>query len=68
MTVAPHAQALPDFSGRWTPEPITAPLSTNAPAGRPDQGRLATGDMGSGWGVPFVITQNDKQLIVEETV
>ena len=39
------AQSRPDFSGRWTAEPGTSPLSSGGPAGRPDQGRLAVGDL-----------------------
>lgn len=59
------AQARPDFSGQWTVESSATPLSTGAPAGRPDQGRLAVGDMGSGWGAQLTITLDGKQLIVE---
>ena len=59
------AQTRPDFSGQWTVESAAAPLSTGAPAGRPDQGRLAVGDMGSGWGAQLTITHDGKQLIVE---
>ena len=62
------AQARPDFSGRWTVETSATPLSTGGPAGRPDQGRLAVGDMGSGWGAEFTITQDRAQLIVEAAV
>jgi hypothetical protein len=61
-------QTRPDFSGRWTAESDAAPLSTNAPAGRPDQGRLALGDMGSGWGSPLTISQDASRLIVEQTL
>ena len=59
------AQARPDFSGRWTVESGAGPLSTGGPAGRPDQGRRAVGDMGSGWGAQLTITQDGRQLIVE---
>jgi hypothetical protein len=62
------AQSRPDFSGRWTAEPGTSPLSSGGPAGRPDQGRLAVGDMGSGWGAEFTITQDGDKLIVESVV
>ena len=61
-------QPSPDFSGRWTPEPLTTPLSTGGPKTRPDQGRLALGDMGSGWAAPLTITQDPAQLVVEQTV
>jgi hypothetical protein len=61
-------QARPDFSGRWTVDSIAAPLSTGGPAGRPDQGRLAVGDMGSGWAAEVTITQDGKQVIVEPAV
>jgi hypothetical protein len=66
--VGARAQARPDFSGRWTEEPGTATLSSNAPAGRPDQGRLALGDMGSGWGSPLTITQDGARLVVEQAL
>ena len=59
------AQTRPDFSGRWTVESTAAPLSTGGPAGRPDQGRLAVGDMGSGWGAQLTITQDGARLSVE---
>jgi hypothetical protein len=65
------SQAPPDFSGRWTIEsaPVApAPAGGNAPAARPDQGTLARGDMGSGWGSPLAITQDAKQLVVEQTL
>ena len=62
------AQTRPDLSGRWTIESSAAPLSTGGPAGRPDQGQLAVGDMGSGWGPQFTITQDGKQLVVESAV
>ena len=62
------AQVRTDFSGRWAIESSAAPLSTGAPAGRPDQGQLAVGDMGSGWGSQFTITQDAKQLVVESAL
>jgi hypothetical protein len=65
---ATAAQARPDFSGRWIVESVTAALSTGAPAGRPDQGRLAVGDMGSGWGAEFTISQDDRQLVVQQAL
>lgn len=65
--VQASAQTRPDFSGRWTAESGTTPLSTNAPPGRPDQGRLTLGDMGSGWGSSVTITQDQAQLVVEQT-
>ena len=62
----------PDFSGRWTIEPPATPAppaaGAPAPAARPDQGRLAPGDMGSGWGSPLTITQTAIQLVVEQTL
>jgi hypothetical protein len=67
-TLGASAQARPDFSGRWTIESSAAPLSTGAPAARPDQGRLAVGDMGSGWGAQFTITQSGKEMIVEPAI
>lgn len=65
-------QAAPDFSGRWTIEPPAAPApppaDAAAPALRPDQGTLARGDMGSGWGSPLAITQDARRLLVEQTL
>ena len=61
-------QERPDFSGKWAVEPITTPLSTGGPPTRPDQGRLALGDMGSGWGSPITITQDATQLVIESAV
>jgi hypothetical protein len=66
------AQAPVDFSGRWTietaPAPAPPPPGAPAPALRPDQGALNRGDMGSGWGSPLAITQDAKQLVVEQTL
>lgn len=66
------SQAPPDFSGRWTiasapAAPLPSPGGT-APAARPDQGTLAAGDLGSGWGSPLAITQDARQMIVEQTL
>jgi hypothetical protein len=60
----------PDFSGQWTIEaaPPVPPPGAAAPAARPDQGTLARGDMGSGWGSPLTITQDAKQLVVDQTL
>ena len=44
-----RAQERPDFSGRWTAEPVTG----------------AAADMGSGWGSPITITHTPSQLTVE---
>lgn len=61
-------QSPTNFSGQWTIDSPAAPLSTGAPAGRPDQGRLAVGDMGSGWGSPLTMTQDATRLVVEQTL
>jgi len=58
----------PDFSGQWVIDSAPPAAPAGAPAGRPDQGRLAPGDMGSGWGSPLAITQDAKQLRVEPAV
>ena len=65
---ATTVQSPPDLSGQWMIEPVAAPLSTGGPATRPDQGQLAQGDMGSGWGSPITITQDAAQLVVEQTL
>jgi hypothetical protein len=58
-------QARPDFSGKWTAEAAPVPTATSA-AGTPAP--PAKGDMGSGWGSAFTITQNDKELVVEQAL
>jgi hypothetical protein len=68
LTVAAAAQAPVNFSGQWSEEAVAVPLSTGGPAARPDQGKLAVGDMGSGWGSPLRITQDAKQLVVDQTL
>jgi hypothetical protein len=71
LTAAPapaSSQARPDFSGQWIEAPAPAPAVAGAPPGRPDQGRLTAGNMGSGWGSPFTITQADGQFVVEQTL
>ena len=55
----------PDFSGRWTAEPA-APAATPPATGTPAP--LPRGDMGSGWGSPLTITQDARQLVVEQTL
>jgi hypothetical protein len=52
-------QTHPDFSGRWTVEPVTAPASGAAPDVR--------GDMGSGWAPAITIAQNAERLTVEQS-
>ena len=55
----------PDFSGQWTADPAApaaAALATGTPAPPP------RGDMGSGWGSPLTITQDARQLVVEQTL
>jgi hypothetical protein len=54
----------PNFAGRWAVEEPAAPGGPGAQAGRgaPGGGR---GDMGSGWGTPLAITQDDQRLVVE---
>jgi hypothetical protein len=56
-------QGAPDFSGRWVAEPeatTSAPSKPGAPGGPP-----LRGSMGSGWGSPITITQDEKQLVIE---
>ena len=46
-------QGLVDFSGQWVADPPAA---------------AAAGDMGSGWGSPLSITQDARQLVVEQAL
>ena len=57
-TVA-FAQAKPDFSGTWTPEPAAAPPAGGAPGG--GQG----GGGGRGGGGPMTVKQSATELTVE---
>ena len=57
------AQAKPDFSGRWTTDPVAAPGAAPQRGGGP--GRGGRGDMGSGWGPTIAITQDATSLTVE---
>jgi hypothetical protein len=61
LASAPLPQ-VPDFSGVWTIEPAAA---ATAP---PTPGTLARGDMGSGWGSPLTITQDARELVVQQTL
>jgi hypothetical protein len=56
-------QALPDFSGQWTVEPVAATTTPPAPGAAPPRG-----DMGSGWGSPLTIAQDATQLVVEQAL
>ena len=53
----------PDFSGRWIAEASMAPRPK--PGAPPPAPR---GDMGSGWGTPFTITQTASELVVEQPI
>jgi hypothetical protein len=55
----------PDFSGQWTADAVAraaAAPTTGTPAPPP------RGDMGSGWGSPLTITQDARQLVVEQAL
>jgi hypothetical protein len=60
-TVA-FAQAKPDFSGSWTPEPAAGAPAAGAPAGAP-----AGGGGGRGMGGPMTVKQSATELTVERT-
>lgn len=62
-TVA-FAQAKPDFSGTWTPEPAAAPPAGAPPAGAPPAGGGAGGG-GRGGGGPMTVKQSATELSVE---
>ncbi len=57
LAIGLQSQTPTDFSGRWTADPAPAAGST-----------AALGDMGSGWGTTFTITQSASQLVVEPQV
>jgi hypothetical protein len=59
LAVGAMAQTRPDFSGRWTSEPSPAGDGQRGPSGE------RIGDMGSGWGSNFSITQTADRLTVE---
>jgi hypothetical protein len=52
---APTAQAPADFSGQWTAQ---APAESKPPRG----------DMGSGFGSPIAISQDARQLVIDQTL
>ena len=58
------AQALPDFSGRWT-MPVQA--TGSAPAPGTAAVAPASGDLGSGWGASIAIAQDAAKLTVRYT-
>ena len=62
LTAQLGAQGKPSFAGRWTTEadPTTAPGAPGA-----GQRGATRGDMGSGWGATFTITQDPTRLTVE---
>ena len=69
VCVAVMAQSRPDFSGRWTSDPEPAVAAGGQPGarggGRGGRGGARAGDMGSGWGSPITIAQDDRRLTVE---
>jgi hypothetical protein len=62
--VSAMAQTRPDFSGRWTSEPVPA---VTVPGGGGQSGGIRAGDMGSGWGSTIIIAQDVSRLTVEYT-
>lgn len=72
-TVA-FAQAKPDFSGTWTPEPAAGAPAAGAPAGAPAGGGAPGGAPGGGGGGggrggggPMTVKQSATELTVETT-
>jgi hypothetical protein len=53
LVLAIGVHAAADFSGQWTADP--PPANT-------------AGDMGSGWGSPITISQDERQLVVEQAL
>ena len=62
MSATAALQTPPDFSGRWTVEAEPPPAAPAAGAALP------RGDMGSGLGSPITITQDARQLVVEQAL
>jgi hypothetical protein len=60
LAAGASGQPRPDFSGRWTIVPPTAPAGRGASGGA---GR--SGDMGSGWGSTITLSQNASALTLE---
>jgi hypothetical protein len=59
------AQAKPDFSGKWTLDPASAPAPpAGAPAGGGGGGGRGGGGRGGGFGNEFTIAQNAKTLTI----
>jgi hypothetical protein len=58
-----HAQARPDFSGKWIVDPASVP---EAPAGAPAGGRGGRGG-GAGFGAEFTAVQDAKTLKITRT-
>ncbi|HLA89284.1 MAG TPA: hypothetical protein VJL28_02490 [Gemmatimonadaceae bacterium] len=58
------AQERPNFSGEWVRADSAAVQVTVAATG---DASFRRGDMGSGWGSPFTITQRADRLVVEYT-
>jgi hypothetical protein len=74
LSFSAAAQARPDFSGRWTSEPESAPAPgdgrqagsrRDGPAAGSQQAGVSSGDMGSGWGKTINLSQDDRRLRVE---
>ena len=57
------AQTHPDFSGRWTSDPL--PADTAAGGRQGGRGGPPLGTMGSGWGSPISIQQDAEKLTLE---
>lgn len=71
LSVGAAAQTRPNFSGRWTSEPESAPAPGGggqagvARDGGRQQAGVSSGDMGSGWGKTINVSQKDNRLSVE---
>ena len=63
LAASAAAQALPDFSGKWT---LDAPaIATTAAVPGTPAAAARPGDMGSGWGATITIAQDAQKLSVE---
>jgi hypothetical protein len=65
LTAHLGAQAKPSYAGRWTSDPDPAAAAEGPQRGGGGGRGGGRGDMGSGWGANFTITQDASRMTVE---